>query len=119
MTEILEYSLVIMVSTLFVVGSVVTYSSFASFMSGLQLRLASASISRLAADAVENGSASGALDVPPSTISCQGGELNLASGGLTEGQGFPVNCDFSLKLQGGTHTFGFLFESQQLSLMVT
>lgn len=118
MAELVEYCLVFLVSSLFVAGSVVTYDSFSAFASGLQLRAASSSVSRLAAEAVTDGSSSGAVNVPTTTIRCTDGVLVFASGGQTVQQGVGADCDFALGVPGGTHSFTFQYASQRLNLTV-
>lgn len=119
MTEIVEYTLVVMVSTLFVAGSVVAYNSFSAFESGLQLRAAFAAVSGLASQAIENGSSRGTMTLPDSTISCAGGSLSLSSGASTEGQSVPIACDFAVKVTGGSHVLRFSERYSHLVLSVT
>ena len=47
MAETVEYALVVMVSALFVAGSIATYGAFASFESGVQFRAEFQAISAL------------------------------------------------------------------------
>lgn len=119
MTEIVEYSLVVMVSTLFVGGSVVAYNSFSSFESGLQLRATFAAVSSLATQAIENGSSRASITLPDSAISCHGGSLSVTSGTATEGQDVPASCDFYVRVGGGPHIIRFREVSSQLELSVT
>ncbi len=107
MAELLEYSIAVMVSTLFVVASVTVYSSFTSFEAGLQLRAAFQSLSGLASQALEDGSAKATISVPGSTLTCVGGTLELSTGGSTMTQKLPVGCDFSVGVPAGTRTFAF------------
>lgn len=119
MAEILEYCLVFLVSTLFVAGSVATYGSFSGFASGLQFRAASTSIARLANEAVSDGSATGSVSVPASTLRCEGGVLVISSGSMADQQGIRANCDFALEVAGGVHSFGFHFQGEELTLSVS
>lgn len=119
MAELVEYCLVFLVSSLFVAGSVATYDSFSGFTSGLEFRTASASISRLASDALASGSASGAFAVPSSTVSCEGGVLTFVSEGMALRQAVGATCDFSASLQGGVHAFGFSYDDSRLTMTVS
>jgi hypothetical protein len=119
MVELFEYCLVFLVSALFVAGSVATYDSFSGFASGLQFKAASASIARLADEAVSSGSATGEVAVPASTLRCEGGVLTLASGNMTEQHWVPAACDFVLGVQGGVRSFGFRYQGQLLTISVS
>ena len=119
MAELIEYCLVFLVSALFVAGSVATYDSFSGFTSGLEFRTASASVSRLASDALASGSASGAFAVPSSTVTCEGGVLTFASEGMALQQAVGASCDFSATIQGGVHDFGFSYGASRLTMTVS
>lgn len=118
MTEVVEYALVVMMSSLFVAGSVITYSSFSSFESGLQFNAAFAAVSGLASQALRNGSARAYLTLPGSVIRCAGGELSISSGTMVDSQSFPVACDFTVGVLQGTHVVLFKEVSSRLSMMV-
>ena len=119
MAELLEYCLVFMVSTLLVGGSVATYDTFSGFVTGLGFRAASSSIVGLASEAVAQGRAAAAFAVPASSVSCEGGVLTYASGGMTSQQSVGAECDFAVSVSGGTHTFGFSYGGRVLNLTVT
>lgn len=119
MAELVEYSMVVMVSTLFVAGSVLTYDSFSSFESGLQAKAAFASVSELASQALNEGESSGVVVLPRSTISCSGGTLTLDSGSFSVAQGVPCACSFDIEVTGGPHVVGFSKGPAGLSLSVT
>ncbi len=119
MAEILEYTLVFLVSTLFVSGSVVTYNSFSSWASGLQFHEAFSVISSLASQAMSNGSSRTTINLPTSSIQCHGGSLTLSSKSSSLSQSFPTDCSFSFNLERGAHTLIFTQESTQLSLSVS
>jgi hypothetical protein len=118
MTEVVEYSLVVMVSTLFVAGSVMTYDHFSSFESGLQFRADFAAVSGLVSKAVEQGSASATISLPDSTFRCQGGSLTMTSGSSTDSLSVHDGCDFLLEVKGGAHVVDFIVRSSQLVLKV-
>jgi hypothetical protein len=119
MAELVEYSLIVMVSLLFVAGSVVTYSSFSALESQLQFSGASAEVTGLASQAVENGTSSASLSLPMSTIRCDDGLLTISSGQMTREQDLPVVCNFSLPVSSGPHLLRFTVTSSRLVLLVT
>ncbi len=119
MSEIIEYTLVFMVSTLFVSGSLATYNTFSSWAAGLQFHEAFSVISGLATQALSNGSSRATISLPTSTIQCHDGSLSLASKSSSLSSTFPTSCNFSFTLEGGAHTLAFTVESTQLSLAVS
>jgi hypothetical protein len=118
LTELVEYCLVVMVSTSFVAGSVVAYNAFSSFESGLQLRATFAEVSALAAQAVDEGSSRATLSLPASTIECGHDSLQVSTGPAAISESLPVDCDFSLNVGAGLHTILFTTRSAQLDLSV-
>lgn len=119
MTELVEYALAIMASTLLVTGSVVVYDSFTSYESGLQLRGAFTAVAEAANGALVNGSAASTLSLPESTIGCEGGTLYVSVGSGAISQGISAECDFQARVQAGTHLVSFKAASGQLDLEVT
>ena len=118
MTELVEYALVVMASTLFVAGSVLVYGNFSSFESGLSLRATFEEVSALASRAVENGSAQATLSMPGSVISCEGGVLSVEVGASSENETLPVGCGFVRAVPVGVHTLLFTSGSSWLGLSV-
>jgi hypothetical protein len=119
MAELVEYSLIVMVSVLFVAGSVMTYNSFSALESQLKFGGAYAAVTGLASQAVENGSSSGSLSLPMSTIKCEDGLLTVSSGQMSREQDLPVACDFNLHVSPGPHLLRFAVTSSRLILLVT
>jgi hypothetical protein len=119
MTEIVEYSLVVIVSTLFVAGSVLTYDSFSSFVSELQVRTEFASVTTLASQAMSNGSSRATLTLPSSVITCSGGSLTVSSGTAAEWGTLPVGCGFAVQVAAGAHVVRFTRSPSGLALSVS
>lgn len=119
MVELIEYSLVVLVSTLFVAGSVVSYGSFSDFETGVSLRSEFSAVSELAQRAVWGGTTSAYLQLPESTISCQGGTLAVSAGSFAQQTGVGVPCGFSIHVTGGGYTLRFDDGPRGLSLLVT
>ena len=119
MTELLEYSLVLMASTLFVAGSVLVYGGYVSFESRLSLRAVFSGVSGLAERAIGNGSARQALALPSAVIGCHSGVLSVRVGGSEENETLKVGCGFSVSVPPGVHTLEFSDSASQLYLAVT
>jgi len=118
MTEIVEYTLAVMASTLFVAGSVLVYGNYASFESGLSLRATFDAVSGLALRALQNGTAAATMSIPSSTIGCQGGVLEVRVGPNSQEERFPLGCQFDVSVPGGVHTLRFRVDDSQLYLAV-
>ena len=119
MVELLEYAVVVMVSTLFVAGSALVYGGFTSFESGLSLRTAFRGVSELALDAIANGSATRTMSTPASVIACQGGTLSMKVGGSALNETIPAGCAFVVSVPAGVHTLVFRDPSSGLELRVS
>jgi hypothetical protein len=119
MAEILEYTLVFLVSTFFVTGSVATYNSFSSWASELQFHEAFSIVSGLVTQALSNGSSRATINLPASTIQCHDGSLTLSTKSSSATKSVLTGCSFSVSLEGGPHTLAFTVSSTQLSLSVT
>jgi len=116
MTEVIEYALVVMVSALFITGSVAVYNSFSTFESNLQLKGTLASITDAAYKATAAGNASARVSVPESTIGCEDGSLTLSSGPEGFASQVPAECNFSISLPPGEHALLFSVSSGNLTL---
>lgn len=118
MAELVEYTLVVMASTLFVAGSVLVYGGFSSFESGVSLHATFAAVSSLASKAMEDGTAKGVVTLPGATIACHGGLLSVKVGSSSQNEALPLSCDFEETFSGGAATLVFTDESSRLSLAV-
>jgi len=119
MTEIIEYTLVVMVSALFVTGSVAVYDSFSGLESKLQLEGTLATVSDLALQAAASGTSSATLSLPGVTISCEQSNLTIYSGSVEVAHSVPVPCDFTRTVGAGDHSLTFTVAGGALSLEVT
>ena len=118
MSEIVEYTLVVMVSAFFVTGSVAVYDSFSGLESNLQVEGTLATISDLAPRAIATGAASTTMTVPALTISCERGNLTVSSGSVEITHTIPVACDFAQTVAAGEHTIAFVAAGGGLELEV-
>ena len=119
MVEIVEYTLVVMVSTLFVAGSLLVYGGFTQFESGLSLHAAFGGVSGLVSKAIADGSAAATIPMPSSTLTCQGGTLCMRVGGSAINESIPLGCDFAVSVSACVHTLEFRDDSSQLELSVS
>ena len=119
MAQIAEYSLVVLVSTLFVGASVATYDAYARFESASEAGASFSALLDLASQAIENGSARATILLPPSMISCNGGVFSVSSRGSVLNQTIPVDCNFTVEATSGFHTVRFYDVSSTLSLQVS
>ena len=119
MTEILEYTLAVMVSTILIGASIATYDGFASVESKAEEQATFSSIVVLAEAALTNGSSSNSLSMPNSTVSCRGETLGLTAGGVTETASVGAVCAFKVEFSPGVYDFRFTYDAGNLSLAVT
>jgi len=119
MAESVEYALVVMVSTLFVAGSVVTYTSFSTFEAGAQFSAEFHAVYALASAAVVNGSSRESLSLPASTIRCDSESLAIKAGSFNQSAQVEVPCSFAVTVPQGLHTLSFSLGSSGLDLVVS
>lgn len=94
MAEVLEYSFVILASTLVVLFSVGTYQSLSGTVAEAGFHASFSSVIQAAASAVETGNSSVTLVLSDSAISCSHGSIALSSGSLRSSYAMPVACSF-------------------------
>ncbi len=114
--EILEYSLVFLVSSIFISGSAAAYANFSAMQADLRLRATFAEVSTLAGEALDTGSSRGTVDLPGAVIACRDGTLSVSSGPTVMEQSIPGSCDFEVRLSSGSHQVAFSGSYSGLSL---
>ncbi|MDA4121017.1 MAG: hypothetical protein OK404_01255 [Thaumarchaeota archaeon] len=119
MSQVIEYTLVVLASTLFVGGSSATLVAYQSFETKAQTGAAFSSLSTLAEQAAMNGSSQAVLFLPNSTVTCRGSTLDMISSDVTATHDLPVSCDFSKQISKGIHHVEFFLQSSTLLLQVT
>lgn len=119
MAEITEYSLVLLVSMLFVGASMAIYGAYTKFESASEVSASVAALVPLALQAAETGTASATILLPASTISCSDGLFAISTSGSVQNQRLPVDCNFSVVIPGGIHIVRFFSYASALSLVVT
>jgi uncharacterized protein (UPF0333 family) len=118
LSQVIEYALVVLASTLFVGGSAATLMAYQSFEAKAQTGAAFSTLSTLAEQAAENGSSQAVLFLPDSTITCRGSIMDMTSSDVTATHDLPVSCDFSKQISEGVHRVEFLSQSSSLMLQV-
>jgi hypothetical protein len=118
LSQVIEYTLVVLASTLFVGGSTATLMAYQSFETKAQTGAAFSTLWTLAEQAAENGSSQAVLFLPDSTVTCRGSSLDMTSSDVTAIHDLPVSCDFSKQISKGVHHVEFLFQSSTLLLQV-
>ena len=119
MAESVEYALVVMASTLFVAGSVLTYTSFSTFEAGAQFSAEFHAVYALASAAVVNGSSRETLSLPASTIRCESKSLAVMSGSFNQSARVEFPCSFAVTVPQGLRTLSFSFGSAGMGLVVS
>ncbi|MBI3841531.1 MAG: hypothetical protein HY297_06255 [Thaumarchaeota archaeon] len=115
----MEYSLVVIVSTLFVGGSLATYQAYSRFESTVEDRAAFSSIVDVARQALANGSSYASIAVPDGSISCSAGALQFESSNEALTARLPASCAFFAEFSRGRHVFSFSSLALALSLAVS
>lgn len=118
MAEILEYSLVVLVSTMFVAGSVLSFGAFGSFETGVSAKNEYSALSVLAQEAAGGGSSRAVLSLPRSVVSCQGGVMTVESGTYSQKGGIGSPCNFAVSVEAGSHVVVFAEGRAGLNLSV-
>jgi hypothetical protein len=118
LTQIIEYALVMLISSLFAGASAVTYTNYKNIEGNVAFAAAFSGISTLAEQALANGSSHSNMLLPSSIVSCSGGILSLSSAGRTAMRSLMVGCDFSFVVTGGPHSLEFSYGNAMLMLQV-
>ncbi len=114
MVELLEYSLVVLVSSMMIGFSVVATGSFTTFSRTLDDRAAFSALTAAALDAIEQGSASASVSLASATLSCSSGTFSISSPYYSASASLPSGCDFTFGRLDGSYTFSFTASSGQL-----
>ena len=116
LAEILEYTLVVLVSSLMAGFSFEAFGGFASASSNAADQAAYVTVVTLARTAVEQGTATGTVSVPGATIGCSGGAVGLSAAGFTRSSPLGVSCGFADQVVGGTVQLTFRYAFGSLTL---
>lgn len=119
MVELTEYTLVVLVSALFAAASVSTYETFSKFETVAEVEGSFSTITSLVTQASQDGSSSGTLALPQSTLACSDGMLSLRASGEAVNRTYPFACSFDLEIPGGLETVSFDCNSSTLSARVS
>lgn len=118
MVEVLEYSLVFLVSSAMVGFSFAALSSYSTSAQNLEGQAALSAVSAAAWDAIEHGESDVTVAFVNTTLSCSAGHLSLVSQSYSATANLPVGCEFEFSGLNGSHTLRFHSSSSLLELEV-
>ncbi len=118
MVELVEYTLVVLSSTLLITGSVLVYDGYASSEATLIESEAFSTLVAGAKEATWNGTDTLTVVVPSAVVACSDETLSLNASGSVDASSIGVPCAFSYETSAGVHTFQFDY-NLTLTLLVT
>ncbi|MDV3293754.1 MAG: hypothetical protein LYZ70_05740 [Nitrososphaerales archaeon] len=118
MVEVLEYALVVLVSTVALGFSFSVYAGYASVAVKSANEAAAAAILSLARTGVEQGTASASFSLDHAAIECESGNLRYVSASYSQSSHLPVTCSFSTQALSGVVPLRFVYSAGQLVLQV-
>ena len=118
MAEVLEYSLVVLLSTVLTVFSVGVYGSLSAAVGPATDEADFASVVALANAAVEHGVSSSALVFDHARIRCEAGTITLAADGYSQNASLPVGCSVPWVDVSGARQLTFNYSASLLTLQV-
>ena len=118
MAEVLEYALVVLVSSVLTVFSIGVYGGLASFMGPAREQADFASVVALANSAIEHGSSSSEIVFDHATIGCSSAAITLQSGGFRQSSAISADCSFPPEEVSGTVQLAFDYSGGVLTLQV-
>lgn len=118
MAELVEYGLVVLVSSLVMAFSVVGYGSFASSVSAATQQADYSSYVANAFAAIQQGSSTVTLTLENTTLSCSHGTLLFASPAVSTEDVLPIGCHFEFQDLSGSHRLFFSSSGGTLNLRV-
>jgi hypothetical protein len=119
MVEIIEYCLVVLVSTLLAAASLLTFGRFAASQIESESALSFSSLASLVDRAISNGTSRASLLLPSLVVSCHSGVFAVVLQNLQRIKTIPLGCNFSQEIDPGPHLVEFSVQSMTLSLKVT
>jgi hypothetical protein len=118
LTEIIEYALVLLVSSLVVGFSFGAYSMYSGAITQSEAHAGFSSILTVAMESIDHGEATVTLPLVNVTLTCHHGVLVYASHSYSANATLPADCDFGVQDISGTHTLTFATSSGILSIQV-
>jgi hypothetical protein len=118
LTEIIEYALVLLVSSLVVGFSFGAYSMYSGAITQSEARAGFSSIVTAAIESIDHGESSVTLPLANVTLACNHGVLVYTSSSYSANATLPADCDFSVQDVSGTHVLKFVTSSGFLSVQV-
>lgn len=118
MVEVLEYTLVILASTVVVAFSFGVYANYVSTIDTSTNEAAYSAVVTLAHAAVEHGNATASLALQDATIGCESGNLSYTSPWYSSNSLLPVDCSFHSGELSGLRRLSFAYTDGRLALQV-
>lgn len=118
MAEIVEYALVVMVSSMLAAFAFGVYGGIASKVGPAEDEAAFASVVVLANAAIEHGSSSSSIVFNQATIGCGSGAITFSTPRYSGNSSLPVRCSFEPQRVSGTEQVTFDYSDGLLTLEV-
>jgi len=118
LVEVLEYALVVLVSTLVAGFSLGVYGGYATEVERSSAEASYASVVSLAHAAVQQGKASATINLDRASIGCVSDSLEFASPAFSGNSPLPVHCAFPPQRLSGLRLVTFDYSSGELILQV-
>jgi hypothetical protein len=118
LVEVLEYALVVLVSSLVASFSIGVYGGYASAIGPSTNAEAFASVVALARSAIAHGNATATVTLDHAKIGCESRNLKFASPAFSQTSWLPVDCAFPPQDMTGARRLTFEFSTGTLTLQV-
>ena len=118
MSEILEYALVVLVSSVLAAFSIGVYSGFSSNFGPTRDEADFATVVALANAAVAHGNASSEIDFDHATVACSDGTLFYQNGSYGQTSTVPAACSIAPTEVIGAHVLTFVYTGGSLFMKV-
>ncbi len=118
MAEVLEYAVVVLVSSALAAYSIGVYGGFSSNLGPAKDGAEFASIVALANAAVEHGNASSMIDFSHATVACSARTISFHEGTYSQSSSIPVDCSIEPTEVTGSRVLSFVYTGGSLFMKV-
>jgi len=118
LVEVLEYTLVVLVSSVMAGLSLGVYGGYLSAVAPSTGEVAFASVVALAHAAIEHGNATATLALDHAEIECESRSLGFTSATFSQNLPLPVDCSFPPQEITGSRRLTFEYSAGRLTLQV-
>ena len=118
MVEVLEYALVVLVSSVLAVFSIGVYGGLASHIGPATDQADFDSVVALANSAIEHGSSSSEVVFDHAIIGCSPGIITVQAAGFQQSSGISADCSFPPEEVNGPRQVAFDYSGGLLTLQV-